>query len=250
MVCHDEHAVKTPRSPMRTNFRAVLAYDGSQFFGYGAQPELKTVQGTLDKALTERFGTVGRLVVGGRTDKGVHALRQVISFKLPGRPELSAVSEALSTAAPGALWLQDLRPIHAQFHAQFHADGRSYAYLWPHQLSQTRLARLRLILAQLIGTRCFAAFARRLPQGKNTVRQLRQADAYWIPEGTLLRFSANGFLRQQVRCLVSTALHHSGLDSKLSVLAEIAASQDPYQSEQPAPPEGLYLTRISYSAYS
>ena len=102
----------------RHTYRAEIAYDGSAFAGFCRQPGLRTVESTLVEALQPFIPELRGVAVGGRTDRGVDAAAQVISFWSRPALELVALHEAIGGVAPGALSLLSLREVPRSFHAR------------------------------------------------------------------------------------------------------------------------------------
>ena len=91
-------------------FRATVEYDGTEFFGFQAQPDARTVQGELEAALARLSGGIRQPVMGaGRTDAGVHATGQVIAFTYPGTLSAAALTDALNGMLPPDVAIRDMR---------------------------------------------------------------------------------------------------------------------------------------------
>jgi tRNA pseudouridine38-40 synthase len=231
-------------------YRLELAYDGAAFAGYARQPGQHTVEGCLVEALAPLVDPLPRLAVAGRTDKGVSALAQVVSFRVRAPLDLAELAARIDGAHPGALVLQDARVVPRWFHAQFSARARRYVYHLPDPDEAHDPARVDRLLLGLLGRRCFSAFARDTPRGKTTVRRLIDARARRaVHQGqAALRIDllADAFLRKQVRVMVATAIREAAADAPDEALATIAASGDRTRAAPPAPAEGLVLVRAVY----
>ena len=108
--------------------KLTVAYDGTPFRGWAAQPGLPTVEGALRDALVETFASYGELAVAGRTDTGVHALANVVSVEVTGGPPPERAAEALNTRLPDEVSIVDAGEAEADFHARFAARSREYRY--------------------------------------------------------------------------------------------------------------------------
>jgi len=237
-----------PKLPLRT-FRFEIAYDGSGFFGWARQPGKRTIQGLLESTLGAELPEMRRISVGGRTDRGVHATGQVFSFTARTQCPPERMSALIDAAAPGELLVLRAGLAPRWFHAQYSAVSRRYVYLHPQlaTLQGTRLAaRIDRMLQELVGHRDFHAFARDTPKNKSTVRTLRRAGARL--EGRAIRFDleASGFLRRQVRVMVSTALREARAEAPLDALARLAEARARAETAPPAAPGRLWLTRVHY----
>jgi tRNA pseudouridine38-40 synthase len=241
-------------------YRATVEYDGSDYFGFQRQlPGQPTIQAELENALASIAERPVLVTGAGRTDTGVHACGQVISFDLDWSHGVAALQRAVNANLPPAIVLLDVAEAAPDFHPRFDARRRRYAYFVYNAPVRSPLRRLRSwhlahtldlaamndAAAVLIGEHDFATFGRP-PQGENTVRVLYQAE--WQREGTLLRFSieGNAFLRRMVRSIVGS-LRLVG-DGRWTVAEFVAAfrAQDRDRAGQTAPPDGLYLTAITY----
>lgn len=238
-----------PRRSAQQTYRATIAYDGRPFGGYARQLGLDTVEAALLEALASVLPAAPTIAVAGRTDRGVSATGQVVSFRAGGRGLGPRLQDAIDRVRPGSLTCLEVREVDRRFHAQYSARARRYVYLHPDP-GGIDLGRLDRMLEALQGRRCFGAFARDTPKGQSTVRSLLEARARAVRiEGQrMIRFDllADAFLRRMVRVLVATALREAAAGSADEVLVALAASGDRRTTALPAPAEGLTLIRVVY----
>ncbi|MBI4814807.1 MAG: tRNA pseudouridine synthase A [Deltaproteobacteria bacterium] len=232
----------------RHTYRVELAYDGAAFAGFSPVPNERTVASTFHGALCRLAPGFAKLAAGGRTDRGVSATGQVVSFIYRDPVDTEAIRSAIDAAAPDALIALDVRKVSNSFHAQFSASARRYVYFWPDD-GAIDVARVDRSLAALLGRRSFHAFSRNTPRGQSPVRLLTDATARRVEvDGrpfVRFDFSSHGFLRRQLRVLVPTAIRESEIADD-EALVRIAESADRRRSALPADPKGLVLTKVLY----
>ncbi len=230
----------------RHTYRATIAYDGARFCGFSQQRGARTVESALVTALQPLIPELPRVAVAGRTDRGVHALGQVVSFWSRGPLSIESIREAIDQAAPEEIATREVCEVPRRFHAGFSASWRHYCYrLRDH--GRLDAVALDELLAPLVGRRCFAVFARDLAPGTGTVRRLQVARAR--RDGPAhLRFDlvADRFLRRQVRVMVATALREVEQGSRASALLDLCVAGDRGATAKPAAAEDLYLVAVGY----
>ena len=236
--------------PHPQTYRLVIAYDGRGFAGFARQPARRTVEGTLRAALARVAPDLTAFSAAGRTDRGVSACGQVVSFRTRADDVGPALMRAVDEAAPGELACLEARAVPRGFHAKFSASSRTYVYLARACAPRVEVDRIDRLINGLVGTRCFSAFARDTPAGASTVRTLMRAHARQVRdmEHDAIRFdfTATSFLRRQVRVMVSTSMREALAGAADERLAELAASGDRTRTAPPADPTGLTLVRVTY----
>ena len=226
----------------RHTYRIDLAYDGSAFAGFQQQRGQRTVESELLAALRPFVPDLPRVAVGGRTDKGVHAAGQVVSFWSRAPLDRQQIRRAIEMHGGGAIDVHAITEVPRSFHATFCARSRVYRYAVEHDAD---VEAINAMLHRLRGERSFHAYARRTPPEQNTVLRLIRANAH--RQGGTLRFEleADRFLRRMVRVLVATALREATGEQPLRMLA-LAEGGERQATAPPAPPDGLTLWRVNY----
>jgi tRNA pseudouridine38-40 synthase len=213
------------------------------------------VQGELERALATVCDEPVRIAGAGRTDTGVHAIGQVMSFRTACALDGAKLGRGVNALLPEDIAISALEPCGDGFHARFSALGRTYEYRlrigsdrdplerWAyHHPAALRLDAMREASAALIGRADFGAFA----SGTGGVRSVRKAE--WTCEGELLRFEieADAFLRGMVRAIVGTLLWVGRGKIGVERFGEIVRSKDRAMAGPSAPARGLCLTRVAY----
>lgn len=246
----------------RTHVALTIAYDGTDFRGFAAQPEQRTVAGELGAALDLVLrGDVADLVCAGRTDAGVHAWGQVVSFSTATGPDPARLAASLTRRLGPEIVVRDARIVAADFDARHAAVARTYRYTvvnrpapdpflartawWvPEPLDPTLL---RLAADVFVGEHDFAAFCRRGPEGTTTVRRVLRSHWDLLPDG-VLRYEVRGtaFCWQMVRSVVGTLVDIGRGRRTPGEVLGILRSRDRARAASPAPPHGLCLWAVDY----
>ncbi len=253
---------------MERRFYAIeLAYAGTRFRGFQRQPGLPTIQEALETALAS-VGVRAPLAVAARTDAGVHAVGQVVSFAVRAALDTAALRAGLNAALPEGIVARAVHHVDGSFHARGSAVGRTYVYLvgtpppegvapyaWtlpdPRAfpgLDAPRLdpAAVREALGYAVGTHDFTGFARPGEQ-RGTVRTIIRAEvlsATWAPLHAVV-LEGRGFLRAMVRNLVGTAVAAGVGVAPPTALRELLAARGRYRGVR-APGWGLTLSAVRY----
>lgn len=250
-----------PIPPSAQRWKCLVAYDGTAFSGWQAQPDKNAVQDHVERRLAELLQTEVRIHGSGRTDAGVHARGQVFHFDGAWRHGPEKLLAALRGGLPPAIQIRTAEPVAPEFHARFSAKGKIYhyhlvhgawadpfehAYTWsiPRPLD---VAAMRAAAEALRGRHDFRAFsAFGGEERENTVRTLARLDLF--ADGPRLRVEAeaDGFLYKMVRSLVG-ALAYAGM-GKLSParIEQLLATRERTAEVETAPPQGLFLMRVHY----
>ena len=244
------------------NYKLVLAYRGSDFYGWQRQDPHPTVQLAMEKALGKIFGKPVPVAGSGRTDRGVHALGQTASVQLPPTHAPAVLLRALNFHLPPGVRVLSVKREKAKFHARFSARGKTYLYrivnapfLHPMEMGRVwhvprplNLAAVRQAARLFVGKHDFASFTSNPGYERtSTIRRLRSIRINRKPGNILeLSFDGDGFLYRMVRNLVG-ALVKVG-QGRLSVtdLKKILSARSRCIAPPTAPAEGLYLLKVRY----
>jgi tRNA pseudouridine38-40 synthase len=244
-----------------TRFKLTIEYDGGPFVGWQRQGEGLTIQQALEEALPRITGEPADVQGAGRTDAGVHALAQVAHVDIEKAIAPDKLRDALNfhlKPAPIAILAAEVAA--PDFHARFSATGRAYLYRVVNRRAPLTTDRGHAWLVRqkldaeamhgaaqvLIGTHDFTTFRASLCQAPSPVRTLNRLSVHRVGEELQIVAEARSFLHHQIRNFVGTLrLVGEGKWSKDDVAAALEA-RDRARGGPTAPPDGLYLTRVSY----
>ncbi len=247
---------------MRT-IKLVVAYDGSCYHGFQKQKNAVTVQGLLEEMLSKLCGERVIIAGSGRTDAGVHALAQTVSFTTRGRIPCANIVRASGRLLPRDIVVLSAEEVREDFHARFSACWKVYEYRllcakqpnpfkarYAWQVAESLdIGLMNEAAALLCGTHDFSAFRSSGSVDSSPIKTIYEAE--WQTEGEELvfRIAGDGFLYHMVRNLVWSLVQVGA--SKRTVAeftAELRAKRCEFLNE-PAPPEGLYLAEVCYAPY-
>jgi tRNA pseudouridine38-40 synthase len=247
---------KGGREAAPKRYRATVEYDGTDFAGFQIQANARTVQGELETALATLSGGERRPVDGaGRTDAGVHASGQVISFTYPGSLSAAELTRALNGLLPPDIAIRDVRRAPARFHPRYAARYREYRYtIWngPRSPLQERtalgirapldteaMARAALVFE---GRHDFTAFG---SADREPVRTVHSVRIRRVGRLVTIDVRADAFLRGMVRRMVAALLEVGRGELKTEDLAAALAGGEPALDGAAAPARGLCLRRVA-----
>ena len=239
-----------------------VQYDGAAFYGWQLQPDARTVQGELERVLGRLFDAPARVIGSGRTDRGVHATGQVATVDAPAKWTPPALRRALTALLPADVSVSDAREVPAAFHPRYGATARSYVYrvgleaatrspfhsrwCWP-LVAELDLAAMRAATDALPGEHSFLAFAKAGQEERGDRCKVHEARwVEWPGLGVQLEITANRFLHHMVRYLVGTLVDVGRGRRDPAEMARLLDAETELETSPPAPPEGLFLHRVTY----
>ena len=255
--------MKFTELPSPIHFALMVEYDGSAFFGSQRQLDVRTVQGELDQILSNCLNERISTKFSGRTDSGVHALGQVISFfsDNASKYDFDSLFGMIDSHLPDDMNLADIANVSDDFDARRDAISRTYSYRIVHGRGRSALSRRtayvlrkRLDVVSLINALeslpreeiDWASFAAKMPEHYPTRRTLLAATAAVISDNELnLEFTSSGFLYHQVRIIVGALLRVAMNNISISEFKELQYGET--GSAGPVvPAQGLTLCNVSY----
>ncbi len=242
------------------NIRVTVEYDGTDYFGYQFQPGVPTIQGELERVVSkivkERVTTYG----SGRTDAGVHARGQVLSFRTGGTIPVEKLCVAMNSLLPRSIAALEAAEVEPEFHARYSAKSRLYRYdilnrelrsaiegrfCW-HVRGSLNVEAMREAAICLIGVHDFTSFATADRDEGSPVRNVLELDIRREGERVILEIRANAFLRSMVRTITGT-LVEVGLGRRpVGEVPGILDARDRARAGKTAPAHGLCLVEVEY----
>ena len=240
------------------NIKLTLEYDGTDFCGWQWQPNVRTVQETLQNALSGLLEETPKLCAAGRTDAGVHAVGQVSNFKNSTKLDVNSIRLGLNRLLPDDVVVVDAQDVSENFHARHDAIKREYRYViskrrralgrefsWycPYDLNVGQIQKATKVL---IGRHVFKAFSRQVANEEHYLSNVESLVWQDNPDEMILRICANRFLHNMIRIIVGTLIDVGRGKMTLEQLAEVLESQDRDNAGATAPAKGLTLETVYY----
>ena len=238
----------------------VVEYDGTDFCGLQYQATVRTVAGELEAALSRLFDRPVKITAAGRTDAGVHASAQVVSFVSHEAFPVEKLAIALNSALPADLTARDACRVERSFSARASARERHYTYsvlnrampsavlrrFAHHEWRPLDLERMHAAAAPLVGRHDFISFCGALPQRGGTIRTLLALEIAADGELVRLHYRGAGFLHRMVRIITGTLLDVGAGRRTPESVAGMLAARDRRVAGPTAPPHGLSLVNVVY----
>jgi tRNA pseudouridine38-40 synthase len=247
---------------MSRTFLATLHYNGAGFVGWQRQSAGRSVQSEVERVLERLFGRRTVAHAAGRTDAGVHALGQGISFSAPAKWTEASLHRALNALLPSDCWVAAVHSMQTGFHARKSALSRQYRYdigvdeaaaspfRHPYEWALARpldVPLLRAAARTIVGEHDFRAFA---AKGDKPHHRCRLALAEWElrsgGRGVSFHVEADRFLHHMVRMLVGTMVDIALGRRPLEDMQALMQREDNEATSPPAPPQGLYFVAVTY----
>ncbi len=237
-----------------------FSYDGTAFYGYQKQDELRTVEKELEDAVYNiNDHIVTRVFGAGRTDRGVHALCQCAHFDIDVDITEYKLKCAINSLTSDDIHVFSAEAVDKDFHARFHAVEKTYIYKlnvgeyspidrnYIYQYNkELDLNNMKLAIKDFLGEHDFKPFVSDEVEKDNYERKITEASI--IQEGDIITFSfkGNGFMKYQVRNMVGTLIKIGKGKLHPSIIRDIFEDSSLKKHIYTAPPQGLYLADIVY----
>lgn len=245
---------------MKQNYKFIILYDGSRYYGWQRQPDHDTIQGKLEAVLERLCGAPVEVIGAGRTDAGVHARGMVANALLEVSLAPEEIRDYLNRYLPDDIGIEEVREAGPRFHARYNATGKTYCYTcydgpvkpvfdrkYVYALEKSPdVEAMRGAAALLMGEHDYRNFCMNPRMKKSTVRTVDRIDIE--REGHYIRFMfhGTGFLQNMVRIMVGTLLEIGWGHMEQKQLQEVLQSKERQKAGPTAPAQGLCLMRVDY----
>jgi tRNA pseudouridine38-40 synthase len=239
------------------NLKFVIAYDGSCYQGSQKQPNGLTVEDKLLKAF-KKINIETNIVLSGRTDKEVHATGQVFNCIVPDYwIDFFKLKEVLNKNLPSSIKISNISKVADDFHSRFHAKKRVYRYIITSKptnpfndkfityVQNIDEKLIKLAIKEFIGIYDFKYFHKTGSDKDITIREVFDAFFYKYKDIYVFKFTANSYLRSQIRLMVGFLLAINDNKQSIENLKKQLKLEGHF-FKLPAKANGLYLAKIKY----
>jgi len=240
-------------------YKVTLSYDGTNFFGWQRQNDLRTVQSEIEKAISQILNTETTIQSSGRTDAQVHARGQVFHFDTDKELECEKFRYSLNCVIPHDIHIIEVKNVPLDFHARFGAQTKHYQYLvnigeaspffnnYRYELRRkVDMTKVVEAAKDFIGKHDFRNFTAKEIDENGFIREIYTLDISIKNEIVTFDFTGSGFMRYMVRMIVGTLLAIGIGQEEISFVRERLLATPRQTVRYKAPGQGLYLVSVSY----
>ncbi len=246
---------------MKQNYKMILSYDGSRYYGWEHQPNTElTIQGKLETVLSRLTGETVTVIGAGRTDAGVHARGMCANVLLDTALSEEEIRAYMNRYLPEDISINELKRCGDRFHARFKASGKTYRYsCWYGEQKpvferkyvrvleqKPDIGKMKAAAQYLIGEHDFKSFCGNSKMKKSTVRRIDSIDITENGSYIRLYFHGTGFLQNQVRIMTGTLLEIGFGKRAPEEMQAILEKKDRKAAGFTAEPQGLCLMKVDY----
>ena len=246
---------------MRDNYKMIIAYDGSRYYGWEHQPNTElTIQGKLEAVLDKMVGEAVEVIGAGRTDAGVHAKGMVANAHFDTDMTPEEIYEYMNRYLPEDICVLEVRKASERFHSRYNAVGKTYCYTLyvgeakpvfnrkyvyaPEKIPD--IARMQQAAGYLIGEHDFASFCGNPKMKKSTIRIVDEIKIVQKGSYVNMTFHGTGFLQYMVRIMTGTLLEVGYGKRSPESMVELLEAKNRSLAGFTAPPQGLCLMKVDY----
>lgn len=240
------------------NYLLKINYNGENFKGFAKQPRQTTIQGEIEKAIEKIYGVKVKTVGSGRTDAGVHALAQYVSFFCDRDLSLDKMKKSLNAVLPNEIRVEKAQVVDEYFSARFSAKRKIYEYVLTNEYdafnfkfaellpNNFNLKKAKQGAKFLIGRHDFKSFSATDTEVKDFVKTIYYIKFLKTEKGINIQVCGSGFLRNMVRIIVGTLLDCGSGKIKPKKVKEILEGCDRRLAGKTAPAKALFLKEVIY----
>lgn len=242
------------------NIKLTIEYDGTDYHGWQVQPNGRTIQEVLERAIETLLGAKVRLTGSGRTDAGVHALGQVTNFICDEEIDLKRFQKGLNALTPHDIVIKEAERVVESFDARRDCRSRVYQYRiwnhpWPsvfqrrfswHVHDRLNLRAMEKAVGFLDGEHDFASFQASGCEAVHSVRRIFSNSLSREGESLIYTIEATAYLRHMVRNIVGTLVQVGRGERSPENLFKLLEARDRTRAGPTAPPQGLFLVEVKY----
>lgn len=241
------------------NIKLTYQYDGSDFFGFQRQPDRRTIQGELEKGLHKIIREKVNLISSGRTDRGVHAVKQISNFITNCKIPADRLTYALDNITPKDIKILKIEDVDIEFHSRFSVKTRAYEFILTSKRSvfenryltevkeNIDINKLYDIMKVFLGKHNFDGFRTTDCGGNNSIREIFEIRCYKKNDHKIgIYIKGNAFLKTQIRIMVGSSLAVYFNEKPFDYLVKKLENPNPKDEKIVIDGSGLYLYEINY----
>lgn len=242
------------------NIKLTIEYDGKCYNGWQKQPNKLNIQGEIERAIYNITKEEVDLIGSGRTDAGVHALRQVANFKTNSQISIEKLPLAINSQLKNSIVIKEAEEVNERFHSRYNAKRKTYRYIINNSKCGTAIYRnleysypfkldaekMKQASKYFEGEHDFKAFKSSGTSSKNSVRTIYKAIVKQEGEKIIIELTGNGFLYNMVRIISGTLLDVGLGKIQPEEIPEMIESKDRQRAGKTLPAHGLYLVEVKY----
>ena len=239
-----------------------VSYKGTNYQGWQKQPNVPTVQETIENVLSMILNSEITIFGSGRTDAGVHAQKQCFHFDTDKDIDLGKFRYSVNSCLPKDIFINKIYPVSDDFHARYSAKGKVYTYImrldernpfnYEFECNVPYEVKVNLLMEKLKefeGTHNFQDFTSKEEDQDSYIRTIYSVEVSYIEQVKqfVVTFRGNGFMRYQIRFMVGTALAiAAGKEEPDYIKKHLDSKNEREIVTHKAPPEGLFLVDVNY----